>query len=60
MVIPEIWHIWPVKSRPSLKEAKGSLKQGCCSDVTSEGSRRQKRGSTYRYAPYQKVEGRQI
>ena len=41
MVILGIWHILLVKSRPSLKEAKGSLRQGCCSDVTSEGSRRQ-------------------
>ncbi len=40
--------------RPSQKEAKGSQGQGCCSDGTPEGSLRQKRGSTYRYAPYQK------
>jgi len=40
-VIPGIWHILLVKSRPSLKEAKGSLRQGCCSDVAPEGSRRQ-------------------
>ncbi len=41
-------------------EAKGSQWQGDCCKAISEGGWRQKRGSTYRYAPYRKVEGRQM